>query len=345
MLVLVAASFTFISGQPQAQQAAPGQAINPPVFPLNRTTTPDVNVLGLLEGTADWPKITNAGQRTALQQLGKALFWDMQVGGDGIQACATCHYHAGADHRKANQMSPGLKAGDIVHDLAGGGPNSTLAQVHFGGPGSIRGLPVSEAALLTANSTPDIAPAGEPGTVFKGDSGQDVNDVVSSQGPRKGTHISVSTTSRVDTATLAGNDPGFERDFTANAVGVPDTVRRVEPRNAPTVLNAVYNFRNFWDGRADAFFNGVNPLGFRDPLAMVKTTARSGKAQHPVLVACLAGCGANRERHGDGVQQARQHGRTGTPAARQETGRRAAARGATHQVRRLVARYLTELHR
>jgi hypothetical protein len=44
----------------------------------------------------------------------------------------------------------------------------------------------------------------------------------------------------------------------------------VEPRNAPTVLNAVYQFRNFWDGRADAFFNGVNPLGFRDPDARVK---------------------------------------------------------------------------
>src|SRR3954452_15782302 len=31
--------------------------------------------------------------------LGKALFWDMQVGADGRTACATCHFHAGADHR------------------------------------------------------------------------------------------------------------------------------------------------------------------------------------------------------------------------------------------------------
>ena len=30
-------------------------------------------------------------------QLGKALFWDMQVGSDGIQACATCHFRAGAE--------------------------------------------------------------------------------------------------------------------------------------------------------------------------------------------------------------------------------------------------------
>jgi cytochrome c peroxidase len=37
--------------------------------------------------------------------LGKALFWDMQVGSDGRTACATCHFHAGADHRAQNQLS------------------------------------------------------------------------------------------------------------------------------------------------------------------------------------------------------------------------------------------------
>ena len=26
--------------------------------------------------------------------LGKALFWDMQLGSDGVQACASCHFHA-----------------------------------------------------------------------------------------------------------------------------------------------------------------------------------------------------------------------------------------------------------
>jgi cytochrome c peroxidase len=37
--------------------------------------------------------------------LGKALFWDMQLGSDGRTACATCHFHAGADHRAQNQLS------------------------------------------------------------------------------------------------------------------------------------------------------------------------------------------------------------------------------------------------
>lgn len=46
--------------------------------------------------------------RTAALQLGKALFWDMQVGSDGVQACASCHFHAGADNRSSNQLSPNL---------------------------------------------------------------------------------------------------------------------------------------------------------------------------------------------------------------------------------------------
>src|SRR5438034_10684223 len=40
-------------------------------------------------------------------RLGKALFWDSQAGGDGQIACATCHFHAGADNRTFNTLHPG----------------------------------------------------------------------------------------------------------------------------------------------------------------------------------------------------------------------------------------------
>jgi cytochrome c peroxidase len=40
-------------------------------------------------------------------RLGKALFWDTQVGGDGQIACATCHSHAGTDNRTRNVLNPG----------------------------------------------------------------------------------------------------------------------------------------------------------------------------------------------------------------------------------------------
>ena len=45
-------------------------------------------------------------QKAAIQ-LGKALFWDMNVGSDGV-ACASCHFHAGADRRTRNQLNSGM---------------------------------------------------------------------------------------------------------------------------------------------------------------------------------------------------------------------------------------------
>ncbi len=38
--------------------------------------------------------------------LGKSLFWDQQVGSDGVQSCGSCHAHAGADNRTKNQINP-----------------------------------------------------------------------------------------------------------------------------------------------------------------------------------------------------------------------------------------------
>jgi len=158
--------------------------------------------------------------------LGKALFWDMQVGSDGVQACASCHFRAGADPRSKNQLSPGLlQAGgaDLTYST-GGGPNAPLQVSDF---------PLSRLA------TPGVRGVLDPAT--------DSDDVVSSQGVH---HLA------------DGIDPeGFH-------VGNANT-RRVEPRNTPSVINAVFNHRQFWDGRAENVFNGVNHLGERDPNAKV----------------------------------------------------------------------------
>lgn len=45
--------------------------------------------------------------QAAAIRLGKALFWDIQAGGDGLTACASCHFKAGADSRVVNTMHPG----------------------------------------------------------------------------------------------------------------------------------------------------------------------------------------------------------------------------------------------
>jgi cytochrome c peroxidase len=45
--------------------------------------------------------------QAAAIRLGKALFWDIQTGGDGQTACASCHFFAGADDRRLNTLNPG----------------------------------------------------------------------------------------------------------------------------------------------------------------------------------------------------------------------------------------------
>src|SRR5215212_6414628 len=98
--------------------------------------------------------------RQAAIALGKALFWDMQVGSDGVQACASCHFRAGADPRSKNQVSPGLKhvpQPDV--NFTNAGPNSQLKATDF---------------PLTRLATPGVRGALDPA--------HDNNDVVSSQG-------------------------------------------------------------------------------------------------------------------------------------------------------------------
>ena len=200
------------------------------------------------------PRPANLGDfirnEQAARALGKALFWDMQVGSDGVQACATCHFRAGADTRKKNQVSPGLlrvvfqpnSAGQIVAvpnaDLTfnGQGPNDTLSQADF--PFRRLADPTNRESAIVADS----------------------NNVVSSQGVH---HTIYGTDGR------PAPDPENFRVGNAN-------VRRVEPRNTPTMINAVFNHRNFWDMRAQNVFNGVNPFGERDAEAFVYAVDRPG---------------------------------------------------------------------
>src|SRR4029077_12746637 len=44
--------------------------------------------------------------RLEAARLGKSLFWDMQVGSDGVRSCGSCHAHAAADNRTKNQINP-----------------------------------------------------------------------------------------------------------------------------------------------------------------------------------------------------------------------------------------------
>ena len=221
-----------------------GQVVPPPVPPVppppSLKDVPPAVPAGLAEFVLD---------DAAAIQLGKALFWDMQVGSDGVTACATCHFHAGADSRFKNQVNPALKAGDAV--FTAGGPNYTLAAADF----PLHKLTDPEDANSVVLS--------------------DTNDVVSSQGVFFGDFVDVRPGYWLDFTTLLG-DPVFHvGDY---------TTRRVEPRNTPTVINAVYNAVNFWDGRANFNFNGVNPFGPLDQNAVVFVHLNGVTAPQQVLL-------------------------------------------------------------
>lgn len=166
--------------------------------------------------------------RAAAIALGKALFWDMQVGSDGVTACASCHFHAGADNRATGQVNPGTAAGDTVFT---NGPNWTAGLPSF----PFRVLADMEVATSTVV--------------------QDTNDVLSSQGVVRSTFSAVRPGYAKEHVLIAA-DPVFSQG------GVP--LRQVPPRNSPSVINAVFNLHNFWDGRANETFNGETPFGSAD---------------------------------------------------------------------------------
>lgn len=213
-----------------SQVPAPGDPDRPPS--LKTVPVPEPANLG------DFVK-----DRQAAIRLGKALFWDMQVGSDGMTACATCHFSSGmADTRSKNQLSPGLK-----RITPAGAPNPDTAFYNNLGP----------VGQITAANFPFFPSS---------------NDILSSQGVRNSVFLGISN-GPADLTRPESDPDGFR----AGSINT----RRVEPRNTPTVINAVFNHRQFWDGRADNVFNGVNGLGDRDPNARVY---RADDPRHPVPV-------------------------------------------------------------
>jgi cytochrome c peroxidase len=212
-----------------------------PIVPLQRPLGSLKNVP--VPGPSEQELAEFVRDKTAAVQLGKALFWDTRVGSDNRTSCASCHFHAGADNRITNQINPGLLAGDHTFQTGGShaGPNYTLTAADF---------PFTKHAVLD-DSTTIIA---------------DNNDVVSSQGVFTANFASISINGKADDCSNV-SDAVMHGGSGFNINGV--NTRRVEPRNTPSVINAVFNFRNFWDGRANNVFNGGDPFGLRNtqPLA------------------------------------------------------------------------------
>jgi cytochrome c peroxidase len=176
--------------------------------------------------------------RQALVVLGKALFWDTQVGSDGRTACATCHFHAGADHRVTNQIAGPASSTAAVR------PNTTLA---------IGDFPFH--AFANVNDNESAATRSR-------------REVVGSAGIVQRIFVDVADSSAVD----VGADSGTPGPFSLGGL----KVRQVTSRNSPSVINAVFNLRNFWDGRANNLFNAASPFGAADARAEVLVVGGAG---------------------------------------------------------------------
>lgn len=95
---------------------------------------------------------------------------------------------------------------------------------------------------------------------------KDVDNIVGSQGVRKSQFMGFSKSGAELTSSVA--DPVF------SVSGV--NVRQVTGKNTPSAINAVFNHRQFWNGRAQPEFNGVNPFGNRDGTAHVWMLGSTG---------------------------------------------------------------------
>lgn len=239
-LLLIGAIWLRLS--PMASAQAPPNPEPPPEIPpsLKTATVPLPRDLDAFVKNRAWAVV-----------LGKALFWDMDVGSDR-QACASCHFHAGADNRLKNQFNPGfpITTDKTFGDAAGltgsgamAGPNYTAVAGDF---------PFHRLSDPENRESPVL---------------YDTNDRFSSQGTFNGAFVSIPILNIFGTDVCATPDPATN-PFHVGGV----FVRKVEPRNTPTMINAGFFFRNFWDGRANNIFNGVNPFGRRDPNARVWVT-------------------------------------------------------------------------
>lgn len=185
--------------------------------------------------------------------LGKALFWEQQVGSDGM-ACASCHFHAGADSRIHNAWTPGFLR-EPAEDTAFGAVNNFDGEPLPGAPVGMTG------SGGYVDSTYELQPEDFPTYHLENykDRNSNIllatNDAISSSGSFDSTFTRVGRFHTFDKCSKADGDI-FHAGWRP--------ARQVEPRNTPTTINAAFNLFNFWDGRANRIFNGVGVFGQRD---------------------------------------------------------------------------------
>ena len=155
------------------------------------------------------------GKKSSLNRLGKSLFWDQAAGSDG-QACASCHFHAGADNRVKNQLSPGLNR---VDSNGNPNPDTSFQSTASGGNGGPNYTLVENDFPFHQFNNPDNRSSGVKFTT---------NDIVSSQGTFGGNFVAVPGVDELDDICDRFPDPVFHVNYSG--------VRKVEPRHTQPSL-------------------------------------------------------------------------------------------------------------
>ncbi len=239
-LILIAGALPGLTPPAWAQQVTDLNAVATPIpHPDNLA----IYVKGVVPAGQPVPNVTPVRQTIypyKLIALGKAFFWDMQVGSDGIQSCAACHFKAGIDDRERNTIVPG--ADGVLQP--GVGKNADIAQAAF--PFHKLNDPMNRGSGGTLTNDPAVV--------------HDFDDVIGAQGVPTVDFVGVHKGRRDDTGRI-------RRDASQSLNG--RNIRQITGRQAPTTINAVFNLMNFWDGRAHNIFNGVDPFGPLTPDARV----------------------------------------------------------------------------
>ncbi|HJW47529.1 MAG TPA: hypothetical protein VJ484_13735, partial [Lysobacter sp.] len=236
-----------------------------------------VNSMANLDGVEDTLQPSNPNDYYSdldmATVMGKALFWDMQLGSDGVQSCGTCHFSAGIDTRTRNQLNPSHLGGDSDLEIF---RNRHLATPPNAADQNVNRDVVRSDFPLHKLTNPEIPgePLLNPGNVIS-----DTNDIMSSMGVRFRRFSNIPIPGSGAFSPAANGVRAVLPDI---GVAVPDPIplfqglRRIEPRNTPTMINAAFNFDNFWDGRARHDFNGGSVFGASDPQGHVFADTGNG---------------------------------------------------------------------
>ena len=323
VLVVVTVAALGYYGHVRAQgggDSTTGQGMVIPLRPLAPLSSVPVPTVFGMEGIL--------ADKTAAIELGKALFWEMQAGSDDTQACASCHFNAGADSRVIGEVNPGQAGGDNSFQMGvpfngGFGPNyhfdAGTPSAGFGGyhdgdfpfhklanvkdrfsavisdvndvSGSQGIFPLNMGQVIVrAKGTSGNLVSTSGGVNVTGNlggaEGTDLLLAPGSQVGRKGSLTSNGTstnsslllgvnTTSVETGTSVV-DPVFSYPDPNNP-GARINTRRATGRNTPSAVDAVFNFRNFWDGRAQNECNGIDPFGSRNKTSYLLVVDGTGK--------------------------------------------------------------------